>query len=634
MAMQDWKSVYSRIFWKNKREGGTPLNEANLNTSDIALKEIDNRILELRDAKFGKAEANVLIKDWNIDEKTGIITVTWLNNTTKVYDLNIEKIPVSFVMSNDGIITMTTADGTEFKTDLKKAIPIYTFKGSATIKVTPSIGESGDKVYTFDIVDGSIDGTKLNPDYLAQINSSVGNASNYAESAQTSANKAQSYANQAQESAKEAEEYVSKVGDTILNSTATTHELSTSEGGIRVNEILGCTHKSPNLLKPTLETTTVNGVTITNNGDGTYTLNGTSTKWGITNLNYIDKNTKSIPVGKWRLVGGKSTAVLEVIASSRSIGSDAGYRNGIDFEIKNSDTNSWARIRFDSGVTFDNVIVKPMVTEDLTATYDDYEPYGITSSGDGGGIEVKEVGKNLWDEQWEVGGLNAYGTNGTETDRIRCKNYISVKPNTSYYSTYNNIVVFYYDSSKAFISSFSTNGTINVFTTPANTAYIRFRCGTPYGTSYKNDIAIMEGETATYEPYQENTASIPLTEPLRGIGDVTDEITKDGIVRRIGTREYTSGDETDDTVITDNTTTYYVLPTQTTEPITTEQKIALNSLVSFKDKTYIDTADKYAKATLDIDYSNSDAGALALQNENELGKLKQAIIELGGTISI
>lgn len=52
MAMQDWKSVYSRIFWKNKREGGTPLNEANLNTSDIALKEIDNRILELRDAKL------------------------------------------------------------------------------------------------------------------------------------------------------------------------------------------------------------------------------------------------------------------------------------------------------------------------------------------------------------------------------------------------------------------------------------------------------------------------------------------------------------------------------------------------------------------------------------------------------
>ena len=32
-----------------------------------------------------------------------------------------------------------------------------------------------------------------------------------------------------------------------------------------------------NLLKPTLQTTTKNGVTCTNNGDGTYTLNGTAT---------------------------------------------------------------------------------------------------------------------------------------------------------------------------------------------------------------------------------------------------------------------------------------------------------------------------------------------------------------------
>lgn len=187
MAMEDWKSVFSRIFWKNKRAGGTPLNEVNLNIGDIAMQEFDNRILELRDAKFGRAEANGLIKDWKIDEKTGIITVTWLNGTTKIYDLNIEKIPVNFEMSDEGIITMTTDDGTKFKTDIKKAIPIYTFKGSATINVTPSIGESGDKVYTFEIVDGSIDGTKLDPDYLAQINTSVGNASNYAESGQTSA---------------------------------------------------------------------------------------------------------------------------------------------------------------------------------------------------------------------------------------------------------------------------------------------------------------------------------------------------------------------------------------------------------------------------------------------------------------
>ena len=176
MAMQDWKSVYSRIFWKNKREGGTPLNEANLNTSDIALKEIDNRILELRDAKFNSEDANGLVKDWNIDVATGIITVTWQNNTTEIYDLNIEKIPVNFEMSQDGIITMTTEDGSEYTADIKSVIPIYSFVGSATINVVSSEGENGEKVFTFSVVDGSIDGTKLNPDYLAEINTSVNSA--------------------------------------------------------------------------------------------------------------------------------------------------------------------------------------------------------------------------------------------------------------------------------------------------------------------------------------------------------------------------------------------------------------------------------------------------------------------------
>ena len=43
------------------------------------------------------------------------------------------------------------------------------------------------------------------------------------------------------------------------------------------NESLSVIGKCKNLLNPTLKTTTQNGVTCTNNGDGTYTLNGTAT---------------------------------------------------------------------------------------------------------------------------------------------------------------------------------------------------------------------------------------------------------------------------------------------------------------------------------------------------------------------
>ena len=212
MAMQDWKSVYSRIFWKNKREGGTPLNEANLNTSDIALKEIDNRILELRDAKFNSEDANGLVKDWNIDVATGIITVTWQNNTTEIFDLNIEKIPVNFEMSQDGIITMTTEDGSEYTADIKSVIPIYSFVGSATINVVTTVGENGEKVFTFSVVDGSIDGTKLNPDYLAEINTSVN-------SAQSSEQKSLEYSLLSKEYAEQSKASAESIGVASLEHT-------------------------------------------------------------------------------------------------------------------------------------------------------------------------------------------------------------------------------------------------------------------------------------------------------------------------------------------------------------------------------------------------------------------------------
>ena len=214
MAMQDWKSVYSRIFWKNKREGGTPLNEANLNTSDIALKEIDNRILELRDAKFNSEDANGLVKDWNIDVATGIITVTWQNNTTEIFDLNIEKIPVNFEMSQDGIITMTTEDGSEYTADIKSVIPIYSFVGSATINVVSSVGENGEKIFTFSVVDGSIDGTKLNPDYLAEINTSVN-------SAQSSEQKSLEYSLLSKEYAEQSKASAESIGVASIEHTGT-----------------------------------------------------------------------------------------------------------------------------------------------------------------------------------------------------------------------------------------------------------------------------------------------------------------------------------------------------------------------------------------------------------------------------
>ena len=57
------------------------------------------------------------------------------------------------------------------------------------------------------------------------------------------------------------------------------------------------------------------------------------------------------------------------------------------------------------------------------------------------------------------------------------------------------------------------------------------------------------------------------TQTLRAAGSVADELTSDELVTRVGVRTYQSGDESDPTVRTDGTTTYYPLATPTTTPI-------------------------------------------------------------------
>ena len=70
-----------------------------------------------------------------------------------------------------------------------------------------------------------------------------------------------------------------------------------------LNKSLEVLDKCKNLLNPTLQTTTINGVTCTNNGDGTYTLNGTATNY--TNFILINEGTAVIR----QMIDGKTFKV-------------------------------------------------------------------------------------------------------------------------------------------------------------------------------------------------------------------------------------------------------------------------------------------------------------------------------------
>lgn len=185
--------VYTRINWEDYPSENTDIDEINLNKMDSAIDALDNRIISQDALKVDKSAINGNIADWTMDETTGVITITKYNGEKIIFDLNIEKIPVGFSMSDDGIITMTTEDGTQFTADIGSMIPVLTFEDSATIAVSVT-GTGKNKTYSFSIKTGSVTDDMLQPNYLADIRVESANASAYAQSANAKSVLAESYA--------------------------------------------------------------------------------------------------------------------------------------------------------------------------------------------------------------------------------------------------------------------------------------------------------------------------------------------------------------------------------------------------------------------------------------------------------
>lgn len=126
-------------------------------------------------------------------------------------------------------------------------------------------------------------------------------------------------------------------------------------------------------------------------------------------------------------------------------------------------------------------------------------------------VDTTVCGVNIWDEQWEVGGISATtGQNTTATNRIRAKNYIRVSPQTQYYFKASvSFRVFYYTATKEFISATNTTAGNFLFTTPDGVHYMRFILVAD--TFVQNDVSINYPATATaYHPYTGTTATTAL----------------------------------------------------------------------------------------------------------------------------
>lgn len=160
---------------------------------------------------------------------------------------------------------------------------------------------------------------------------------------------------------------------------------------------------------------------------------------------------------------------------------------------------------------------------------------------------LKSVGKNLFDGEVELGTiLGSTGEPSTSSACVRTKNFVPVKPNTTYrisndkgYSTEN---AFAYDYNKNYIGRFTGSGP---FTTGATTHYIKWRT-----RGNKNDLTVKfqleKGNQATpYEPYIESTQYITAKDEegniaeLRSLPNGTkDEVDVTGgkVTQRIGVK--------------------------------------------------------------------------------------------------
>ena len=309
-------------------------------------------------------------------------------------------------------------------------------------------------------------------------------------------------------------------------------------------------------------TSTKNGVTLTNNSDGSFTISGTASaqtdfRWN-TSANYTFKANHRYLVRMCPAGGSVSTYESTDTWSNQFTDTGSGYIK----VVGNADKVVQPVLRIANGATINAINFHPMFF-DLTAmfgagnepstvaefealypaSYYRYDarsllPVNMT------GIETK--GFNQWDEEWEVGDISGTGSTGGQVisgNYLMSKNYIPVFPSTDYCISSTNeqgtnsrrFIVYFYDKNKAFITYTSFAYLVNTFTIPSNCYFIKFR-NNKVSATYSHDICINLSDSTrngTYWPHWQGERSIPAG-ILRGAGSVFDELTDTKRITRIG----------------------------------------------------------------------------------------------------
>lgn len=132
-----------------------------------------------------------------------------------------------------------------------------------------------------------------------------------------------------------------------------------------------------NLIVPTIQSVLEkNGIVITDNNNGTYTVNGTSTATGNTTFDiYIEIRSQGSTSAKLLGCPPNDKGLILQTYYDGSWGHSSTWDRGNGSKIDDLTKLGRLSILVPGGKTVDNLIFKPMITTDMDATYDDYEPY-------------------------------------------------------------------------------------------------------------------------------------------------------------------------------------------------------------------------------------------------------------------
>lgn len=182
-------------YWRNYPNISTPIVQDQLNRNESTVDEIDDRVVAFDTTKADQSDLLTCINNVTFNAATGTFTYTKQNGTEIIIDTDLEKVVTNFDYDDDPAsphyqsLVLTLDDGTVKYVDMSALVTEYDFATSTTIHPTITSG-----TVKMDVIDGSITGAKLQPNYLADITTQANNASASATASANSATLSQSWA--------------------------------------------------------------------------------------------------------------------------------------------------------------------------------------------------------------------------------------------------------------------------------------------------------------------------------------------------------------------------------------------------------------------------------------------------------